>query len=189
MRIGIFGGSFDPIHIGHAMIASFLAQSGHVDEVWLMVSRRNPLKDDAEASESRRLQMAELTAGSLRGVKVSDFEMSLPSPSYTYDTLRALKNAFPDHEFKIIIGSDSFLNFNNWKNAGKIRDEFGVLVYPRPGFPLPSLSPEGFEFIEGMPVCGVSSTFVREKLRQGWNMNYFLPEAVADFISKNKLYQ
>lgn len=190
MTIGIYGGSFDPIHTGHAMVANFVSQCNAVDEVWLMVSRRNPMKkNETVASDEERLQMAALVAENCKNVRVSDFEMTLPSPSYTYDTLTALKIRYPEHSFRLIIGSDSFEIFHQWRNYDKIVSEFGVIVYPRPGFPLSFKQPDGFLFLNGAPEFSISSTLIREYIKDGWNVNYFVPLKVAEFIEKKKIYR
>lgn len=190
MTIGIYGGSFDPIHTGHAMVANFISQCNVVDEVWIMVSRRNPLKTHpAIANDMQRLEMARIVARDCKNVKVCNIEMSMPVPSFTYDTLRELKRRYPQHDFKIIIGSDSFLNFSRWKNAESIQKEFGLVVYPRPNYPLPATEPEGMTFINGAPEFSISSTLIREYVRDGWNINYFVPVGVSEYITTHKLYQ
>lgn len=189
MKIGILGGSFDPIHTGHAILANFASQSKLVNKVWLMVSRRNPLKSQTIADELDRLAMARIVAGNCENVEVSDFEMHLPEPSYTYDTLRALKEVYPDDEFKIIIGSDSLGNFPKWRNGDKIIKEFGVIVYPRPGYPLPDKELEGFEFLREVPVSDISSTLIRSKIKEGWDIEFLVPEGVKKYIIENQLYK
>ena len=190
MTIGIYGGSFDPIHTGHAMVANFVAQCNVVDEVWIMVSRRNPFKEhDTFASDRQRLEMAKLVAKACKNVKVTDIEMTLPVPSYTFDTLTELKKIYPFHEFKIIIGSDSFLKFPEWKKSSEILKEFGVIVYPRPGFPLPMEEPAGMTFLNGAPEFGISSSLIREYITSGWNINYFVPHCVSEYIQKHFLYK
>lgn len=190
MTIGIYGGSFDPIHTGHAIVANFVAQCNIVDEVWIMVSRRNPLKEhESFAPDKDRLKMAALIADKCKKVRVTDIEMSLPIPSYTYDTLLELKKHYPTDNFKIIIGSDSLENLHNWKNSDKIQREFGVIVYPRPGYPMCGQEPEGITFLNGAPEFGVSSSLIREYIKSGWNINYFVPLEVSEYIKKNKLYK
>ena len=138
MRIGVYCGSFDPIHTGHAMVANYLAQYGGLDEVWLMVSRHNPLKVGRDpASEPHRLAMVKFVAEGCSRVVASDFEFSLPVPSYTYVTLCRLRERFPQHKFVLIIGSDNWHNFNRWRDSESILREFGLIVYPRPGYDLP----------------------------------------------------
>lgn len=190
MTIGIYGGSFDPIHTGHAMVANFVAQCNVVDEVWIMVSRKNPLKEHpAVASDNDRLFMASLVAAGCRNVKVTDVEMSLPSPSFTYDTLKHLQSLHPAHKFKIIIGSDSLEGFDRWKNSEAIRKEFGLIVYPRPGFPLTGEEPENTTYLTGAPEFGISSSLIREYIASGWDINYFVPLNVSQYIESHKLYQ
>ena len=190
MKIGIFGGSFDPIHTGHAMLANFIAQCNVVDEVWLMVSRRNPHKNyPTVASDFHRLTMARIVASKASHVKVTDVEMFLPEPSYTIDSLYQLKKTHPEHDFCIIIGSDSLKNFNGWKDSEKLLKDFGVIVYPRPGYPLPEKEPDGMTFLSGAPEFSISSTLIREYILSGWDINYFVPCEVADYINLNNLYR
>ncbi len=190
MKIGIYSGSFDPIHTGHAMVANYCAQWGGVDEVWLMVSRVNPLKAGTHpAGGDHRLKMAKLVAEGCKGVKASGFELTLPEPSYTYYTLCRLKERYPEHEFRLIIGSDNWANIGRWRNAHKIIMEFGLLIYPRPGFDIPNDPPQGVEVMGSGPTAMVSSTFIREALKEGRNVNFFLPVVVADYIKEHGLYQ
>lgn len=190
MRIGIYGGSFDPIHSGHGIVANFVSQCNVVDEVWLMVSRKNPLKPHSTyAGDKERLAMAALVARKCRNVKVSDIEMSLPSPSYTYDTLTLLKKLHPEDEFILIIGSDSLENFESWKNHEGIIKEFGLIVYPRPGYVMPLEEPENVKFLQGAPEFGISSSLIREYIKSSWNINFFTPPEVAEYIKEHHLYQ
>lgn len=190
MTIGIYGGSFDPIHSGHAILANFVAQCNIVDEVWIMVSRRNPLKlHETFASDKDRLAMARQVAEECKNVKVSDLEMSMPVPSYTYNTLEELKRVNPRHDFKLIIGSDSLFNFSKWKNNELILKKFGLIVYPRPGYPLPEKEPMGMTFLNGAPEFGISSSLIREYISSGWNINYFVPVRVFEYIKTHNLYK
>lgn len=190
MKVGIYGGSFDPIHTGHAVVANFVSQCNAVDEVWLMVSRKNPLKQHpAVASDSDRLTMANIVASDAKNVKVTDIEMNMPVPSYTINSLIKLKSEYPEHEFKVIIGSDSLEDFRKWKNWEEIVKDFGVIVYPRPGYPLPELEPPGMTFLNGAPEFAISSSLIREYIASDWNINYFVPSAVFDYIRTHKLYQ
>ena len=190
MIIGIFGGSFDPIHTGHAIVANFVAQCNVVEEVWLMVSRRNPLKiNDTYASNQDRLAMAEIVAQGCKNVKVTDIELKLPVPSFTYNTLQHLKKTFPQHEFSLIIGSDSLTNLHKWRNIEEIRKEYEIIVYPRPGYALPKEEPDGMTFLSGAPEFGISSSLIREYIASDWDINFFVPQAVSQYIEKNKLYK
>lgn len=190
MRIGIYGGSFDPIHTGHAMLANYIAQSGLVDEVWLMVSRLNPLKKDMPpASDEHRLHMASLVAEECDGVKASGFEFGLPLPSYTYITLCRLREAFPEHTFCLIIGSDNWLEIDRWRFPDKIISEFGILIYPRPGYDVVGKLPDGVILLPDVPTVEMSSTFVRRMAGEGKNINYFVPLSVSAYISAHNLYK
>lgn len=190
MEIGIYSGSFDPIHTGHAMVASYCAQWGGIDEVWLMVSRQNPLKEGRPpAPGHHRLQMVELVADLCVNVKASGFELEMPpGPSYTYDTLCLLRERYPAHRFRLIIGSDNWVDFGRWRNAHKIISEFGLLVYPRPGFAIPRDLREGVRVIPGGPTAHVSSSFVRHALAEGRDINFFVPVPVARYIRTHGLY-
>lgn len=190
MRIGIYGGSFDPIHTGHAMLANFIAQAGVVDEVWLMVSPLNPLKTGTQpVSNNHRLKMAEMVAANCQGVRASGFEFHLPKPSYTYTTLCRLREAYPQNSFRLIIGSDNWQEISRWRDPDKIIREFGLIIYPRPGYPVKGPFPEGVEMLEGVPTIDMSSTMVREMVREGINVNYFVPLCVADYIKEHDLYK
>lgn len=190
MNIGIYSGSFDPIHTGHAMVASFCAQWGGLDEVWLMVSQQNPLKEGRRPADGHhRLEMARLVATLCRNVRASGFELELPpGPSYTYETLCRLRDQYPDHTFRLIIGSDNWVDFGRWRNAHKIISEFGILVYPRPGFAVPHDVKEGVTVLPDGPTAHISSSFVRKALAEGADINFFVPVPVAAYIRENNLY-
>ncbi len=189
MNIGIYSGSFDPIHTGHAMVANYCSQWGGVDEVWLMVSRQNPLKDGIEPEEGlHRLKMAKLVAEGCCGVRASGFELTLPLPSYTYVTLCRLREQYPEHTFRLIIGSDNWVNLGRWRDAHKIIKEFGIIIYPRPGFDVPNDPPAGVTVLGDGPTAHISSSFVRETLAEGGNINFFVPVVVANYIKEHKLY-
>lgn len=190
MRIGIFGGSFDPIHNGHAMVANYASQWLGLDEVWLMVSPLNPLKSGSRpAADFHRLAMARLVAEDCRGVKVSDFEFSRPVPSYTYSTLCALRTQYPENSFSLIIGSDNWLDFSRWRDHEKIIEEFGLYIYLRPDYPIEASLPENVRLMRNAPQAQISSTFVREAVKVGRNLNFFLPLKVFEYIMKNNLYR
>lgn len=190
MKIGIYGGSFDPVHTGHAMVANFVSQCNVVDEVWMMVSRKNPLKlNSTMASDAYRVAMVEIVASGGKNIRVTDIEMDMPVPSFTIESLKKLKSTYPEHDFKLIIGSDSLEKFGQWKNWEQILKDFGVIVYPRPGYPMPETEPAGMTFLNGAPEFSISSSLIREYISSGWNINYFVPSAVVEYINLHKLYQ
>ena len=187
--IGIFGGSFNPVHIGHMMLASYLTQWGYVDEVWLTLSPLNPLKDAAELlPDIKRLAMLSIAAKGADAIDICDIELSMPKPSYTIDTLRVLAERYPEYRFKLIIGSDNWQIFDRWRSAQQILDDFGVLVYLRPGYPVDKRHIDGMEVVDA-PMAHVSSTFIHQAIAKGRNMNYFLPAGVYKYILDNKLYR
>lgn len=188
-RVGVFGGSFNPVHWGHVRLAEWIVRHGWADEVWLMVSPRNPLKEQAGLlPEAERLDMARLAAGEVAGVRASDFEFSLPRPSYTWRTLEALRAAFPATAFSLIIGADNWLHFDRWARPDYIRAHHKLLVYPRPGYPLDaSALPDGVDLL-GAPVFDVSSTRVRKLLRENGDALRLVPAPVLHYIKERHLY-
>ncbi|MCM1111295.1 MAG: nicotinate (nicotinamide) nucleotide adenylyltransferase [Clostridium sp.] len=189
---GIMGGSFNPVHAGHMMVASWMAQFGGFDEVWLSLSPLNPLKEGEAAaslaSDGDRLEMLRIATDEIDRVGLTDIELSMPRPSYTAATLRALSARYPDRRFRLIIGSDNWLLFDRWRNPGLIVSQWGVTVYPRPGYPVDTASlPEGVELVEA-PTVSLSSTLVREKIALGADMTCFLPHGVFPYICRNHLY-
>lgn len=189
MKIGIFSGTFNPIHCGHAMLANYLAQYAGLDRLWLMPSPLNPLKSDSHPVEfAHRYEMCRIVARKCRNVDVSDFESGLPVPSYTYNTLRELKRTFPDDDFRLVIGSDNWNSFEQWRNPEEIIREFGLIVYMRPGAEILGNVPENVRVIYNAPMALISSTLIREILAEGGNLSYLLDADVIDYIRKNKLY-
>ncbi|MCM1520100.1 MAG: nicotinate (nicotinamide) nucleotide adenylyltransferase [Lachnoclostridium sp.] len=186
----LLGGSFNPVHTGHLMVASYIRQFTKVDEVWMLLSPLNPLKDDPSAllPDLTRLKMLELATEDVDGVEVSDIELSMPRPSYTINTLRFLSRRYPRRSFKLIIGSDNWKNFNKWRNYQEIIDNYGVIIYPRPGYELPPIYDDGVDVVNA-PTCDLSSTWIRSAIARGKNLNIFLPEKVNDYIRENGLYQ
>lgn len=189
MTIGILGGSFNPVHIGHMMLASYLCQFGGLDEVWLTLSPLNPLKvaSDELIPDLTRLKMLEIAVGDTKGLNVCDYELAMPKPSYTINTLRYLAKRYPRHSFKLIIGSDNWKIFDQWKDHDSIISDFGVIVYPRPGYPVGTIYEDGVDVVNA-PTANISSTFLRKAIAKGKDVKYFLPPGVNDYIKENKLY-
>lgn len=191
MNIGIFSGSFNPIHIGHLILANYIVEFTDIDEVWFLVSPRNPLKQQSELlDEGRRLEMVELALEEYPKMKASDFEFSLPRPSYTVHTLDRLKEAYPQHAFNLIIGSDNWFVFENWKNYEQIIENYAIKIYPRLGHRI-SIQPRQRKSVEALdaPVIEISSTFIRESIAEGKDIKAFLPEGIYEYINNNDLYK
>lgn len=190
-RIGLLGGSFNPVHIGHTMLASYMAQYTWLDEVWLVLSPLNPLKLNPKelASDAQRLEMLSIALKGAERISVCDIELSMPKPSYSIDTLKALSERHPEAKFEWILGSDNWLIIDRWKDADTIINNYGVIVYPRPGYPIDSSAlPHGVASIDA-PTINLSSSFIRQGLQKGLDMNFFLPPGVYNYISIHKLYQ
>ncbi len=186
--IGILGGSFNPIHMGHLMLAEYLTQWGYVDKIWLTLSPLNPLKDASGLlPDMKRLAMMSLATKGATGIETCDIELSMPRPSYTIDTLDLLSKRHKSKRFKLIIGSDNWRIFDQWRDHQRILDEYGVIVYPRPGYPVDSVYVDGMEVVDA-PTVNISSTFIRDAIIRGKDMTYFLPPSVFKYIRDNKLY-
>ncbi|MBO4673434.1 MAG: nicotinate-nucleotide adenylyltransferase [Bacteroidaceae bacterium] len=191
MRIGIYGGSFNPIHKGHTQLAASIVEQGLVDELWLMVSPLNPLKQASTsdiAEFEHRLKMAELATQGIEGVKVSDFERHLPLPSYTITTLGELQKAYPEHEFVLVIGADNWERFPRWYHADEIIERYQILIYWRPGCEIDESSlPASVKMVD-TPLYDVSSTQIRDSVKNGRMMRRWLDEKVARYIKRHQLY-
>jgi len=180
IRTGIFGGSFNPIHNGHISLARQLREKAGLDEVWLMVSPQNPLKAQADLLDDQiRIEMARLAVEGETGIIASDYEMHLPKPSYTWNTLEALKRDYPDREFVLMIGGDNWQLFDKWYRADDIRNQYQIIVYPRRGC-------EGG--IDGLDLIDISSTEIRDCIQAGKPINHLVPKAVAEYIKEHELY-
>jgi nicotinate-nucleotide adenylyltransferase len=191
MKIGIFGGSFDPIHIGHAIIAQHIISSGAVDRLWFMVSPVNPLKagKERQVADTDRLRMVEMVSRPMEGVETSAFEFTMPRPSYTIDTLNALQAKFPDDEFYLITGGDNWQIFNRWRNSDEILAKYHLLIYPRLGYEvvIPDELKERVALVDA-PIIEISSTEIRERLANGQSVRYLVPDEVLAFIEQKNLY-
>lgn len=166
MKIGLYFGSFNPIHTGHCIIASHIVNHTDLDQVWLVVSPQNPLKKSAALlNEYNRLYLVNLAIEGEGSLRASDIEFGLPRPSYTSDTLVYLREKYPQHGFSLIMGSDGFQNLHNWKNASFIIANYKIYVYVRPGFPVEENKKKSIELVDA-PLLLISSTHIREHIKQ-----------------------
>lgn len=191
-RIGIYSGSFNPVHNGHISLAKYLLDSDIVDEVWIVVSPLNPLKatSDELIADELRLQMAKIAFEGIRDTKVSDVEFRLPRPSYTIDTLNFLQKQYPDYQFFLLIGEDNMAIFDKWKNYDEVLRKYTILVYPRHADTNSSdnvLRHTNIHIIDA-PYIDISSTDIRRRIRQQQPLTDMLPKSVIDFIKSNGLY-
>ncbi len=189
MKVGLFFGSFNPIHIGHLIVANVMANSPECDQVWFVVSPQNPFKkSNTLLHEFDRFDMVEKAIADNPKLKVSDIEFSMPKPSYTIDTLARFTEKYLQHNFKLIIGEDNLAAFKKWKNADKILEYYGLLVYPRPkAEPHKYLNDNHVKFIEA-PLLDISATFIRSQITKGKSIKYMVPDVVEGYIQLKKLY-
>lgn len=189
MKIGLFFGSFNPIHIGHLIIANYMAHYTNLDKVWLMVSPHNPLKDkNALINMYDRLEMARLATENATRLEVSDAEFKLPQPSYTIDTLAYLRERYPEHTFSLIMGADNLRSLRKWKNYELLLRDYEIMVYPRPGYENPDLLDHPSVTLTQTPLMEISSTFIRKSIKEGKSVEFLVPAPVLDFIDSKNLY-
>ena len=195
MRIGIYGGSFNPIHIGHTSLAQSLVEQKIVDEVWLLVSPLNPLKQSVNPDildYDERLHIARLATKDMNGIRVSDFERTLPIPSYTVSTLAALAQAYPQHTFSLIIGADNWQDFKKWYKWEEILQSYPIIIYRRPGYDLNASVPINLKArsitIADTPLYDISSTEIRHAVRAGKIPAEWLGEQVSKYIEEKGLF-
>jgi nicotinate-nucleotide adenylyltransferase len=189
MKIGLFFGSFNPIHVGHLIVANVMATSTDLEQVWLIVSPQNPFKKSKSLlHEFDRFDMVQKSITDNHRLKASDVEFSMPKPSYTIDTLVRLQEKYPQHEFKLIIGEDNLAQFGNWKNYDKILEYYGLYVYPRPNAQASEFKNHPAVRMVDAPLLDISATFIRERLKAGKSIRYMVSEEVEEYIVRKKFY-
>ena len=189
MKTGLFFGSFNPIHIGHLIIANYMATFSGLKEVWLVVSPHNPLKQKSGlANMYDRLEMAILATADAPQIKVSDIEFKLPQPSYTIDTLTHLKERYPEKEFVLIMGADNLMSLKKWKNYEILLKDYHIYVYPRPDAEVSEWQNHPSITFTDTPEMEISSTFIRKAIKEKKNVQFFTPDKVLEFIDKKNMY-
>jgi nicotinate-nucleotide adenylyltransferase len=191
MRVGLYFGSFNPIHHGHLIIANYLLENTDLDQLWFVVSPQNPLKSSGSLlNEYHRLFLVQAAIEGENKLKASDIEFKLPKPSYTVDTLAYLQEKYPTHEFSIIMGSDSFQNLPKWKNYHWLLQHFPVYVYKRPAHEvLPSFPDARKVVVLDAPLLPISATHIRKNIKEGKSIRYLVPDAVREEIERNSYYR
>jgi nicotinate-nucleotide adenylyltransferase len=190
MKTGLFFGSFNPVHIGHLIIANYMANYTSLDEVWLVVSPHNPLKNRKGLSNMYdRLEMARLATENSVNLKVSNIEFGLPQPSYTIDTLTHLHEKYPERKFAIIMGADNLSSFKKWKNYEVILNNYEIYVYPRPGVEVEEWKDHPSIMMTETPQMDISSTFIRKAIQQKKNIQYLVPDQVIAFMDGKNMYR
>jgi nicotinate-nucleotide adenylyltransferase len=189
MKIGLFFGSFNPIHMGHLIIANLMAETTDLKKVWFIVSPQNPFKHSKGLlHEFDRYDLVQAAISDNYKLEVSDVEFHLPKPSYTIHTLVHLREKHPDKDFKIIIGGDNLINFAKWKNYEQILKDYGLYVYPRPNTQLSELlSHPNVRSIKA-PMLDISATFIRDCIRNNQSVRYLVPDIVEERIKAKGFY-
>ena len=191
MNIGLFGGSFNPIHNGHVRLAKSLLQEAALDEVWFLVSPQNPFKQDQQLlDDDKRLQLVRLALKDEPQLMASDFEFHLPKPSYTWNTLQALEQEYPERKFTLLIGGDNWEAFDKWYRYEDILKRYPIIVYPREGSKVPDVKFQVSDIqIVKTPLINISSTQIRQRLQEGKSVRGLVNTEVAMVIEQEHLYR
>ncbi len=189
MNIGLYFGSFNPVHCGHLIIANHILNETAIEKIWFIVSPQNPFKTSSTLlNEYSRLYLLKLATEDDPRIKVSDIEFGLPKPSYTSITLAHLQEKYPEHQFSIIMGGDSFQNLHKWNNSEYIIKNYPVYVYPRPGFEINNHISAKLTIVEA-PLLQISATQIRQWIKDGKSVRYLIPEKVREEIEKGSYYK
>lgn len=191
MKVGLYFGSYNPLHIGHLIIADAMLQHCPLDEIWLVVSPQNPFKERDGLLEDRlRLSLVEKAVEGNPRIRVCDIELTLPLPSYTYNTLQKLSEKYPQHEFCLIMGSDNVDRLDRWRNATEILEHYDIYVYPRPNhLDAPLLQHSHVHLIPNLPHMEISSTYIRQQISEGRSVRYLVPDAARKEIEDKGYYR
>jgi len=190
MKIGLFFGSFNPIHTGHMVLANYMLEFTDLEKIWFIVSPHNPLKQKSSLLHERyRLEMVTLAIGDNNKMKASDIEFKLPQPSYTINTLAHLQEKYPGNDFALIMGADNLENFHKWKNYEEILKQVELYVYPRPGASGGSLSSHKKVKLVNAPLMEISSTEIRNAIKEKKDVRYFVPQATWEYIKEMHFYE
>lgn len=188
MNIGLYFGSFNPVHNGHLIIAQHLLNETALDKIWFVVSPQNPFKQQKTLlNEYDRLHLITIAIEGTPALKATDIEFKLPRPSYTIDTMTYLGEKYPQHTFSIIIGSDSFQNIDSWKNGELLKARYTIYVYGRPGYPVQEQA-ENIICINA-PLLQISATHIRELIQKNKSVRFLVPDVVKEEIERNNYYK
>lgn len=187
--VGLFFGSFNPIHIGHMAIANYMLEFTNLSKIWFVVSPHNPLKEKKSLlADHHRFELVHLALENEYDMRAVDIEFKMPQPSYTIDTLERLNEKYPDFQFVVIIGGDNIESLHKWKNYESILEHFKIYVYNRPGFNVDLISHPSIQYFDA-PLMEISSSFIRQSIKEGKNLRHYLPAKVWNYIEEMHFYQ
>jgi nicotinate-nucleotide adenylyltransferase len=189
MKVGLFFGSFNPVHIGHMIIANHMVNNTELDMLWMVVSPHNPHKQKKSlAKDYDRLHLLNLAIDDHLIIKASDVEFKLAKPSYTIDTMTYLEEKYPQHEFSLIMGGDNLASFHKWKNFELLLKKYPIYVYKRPSYDLPDYADHENIHIEEAPLLDISASFIRKQIKLKKSIKYLVPDKVYDYLQANPIY-
>jgi len=190
IKTGLFFGSFNPIHIGHMAIANYMLEFGGIDQLWFIVSPQNPLKEKKTLlADYHRLELVRRAIGDDDRFEVSDIEFKMPRPSYTIDTLAYLGEKYPGRTFFLVMGADGLPTFHKWKNPDLLAEKYHRLVYPRPGIDHSELKKHANITLVDAPLMAISSSFIRESIKAGKDLKYFMPPETYKYLREMHFYE
>jgi nicotinate-nucleotide adenylyltransferase len=190
VKVGLYFGSFNPVHIGHLAIANYIREFNDLNQIWFVVSPQNPFKDKKSLlADFHRLQMINIAIGDSPYYKASNIEFNLPKPTRTIDTLAYLFDKYPTHHFTLIMGSDNLVSFDKWKNYEEILKNYKIYVYPRPGVPETKFDNHPSITKINAPLIEISSSFIRESIKNRKELEFFLPAKVWEYIREMHFYE
>jgi len=189
MTIGLYFGSFNPVHVGHLIIANHIVNTTELDQVWFVISPQNPFKASASLlNEYQRLHLVNIAIDGETKLRASNVEFKLPKPSYTIDTLTYLSEKHPEHSFSIIMGSDGFQNLDKWKNYETLIKNYAIYIYKRPGFEITETFGANIKILDA-PLLDISSTRIRSLIKEKKSIRFLVPDVVKDEIDGNGYYR
>lgn len=190
MHVGLFFGSFNPIHVGHMIIANYMVEFTNMEQIWFVISPHNPLKEKASLiNQNQRLYMVNAAVEDFNKFRSSSIEFHLPQPSYTINTLAHLKEKYPEHSFSLIMGQDNLETFDKWKNYEEIISRYKIYVYPRPEAKASQFDTNPNVVITAAPLMDISSTFIRKAIKEKKNMQFFIPGKAWEYVDGLNLYK
>lgn len=190
MHIGLFFGSFNPVHVGHMVLANYMSSFTELEQVWFIVSPHNPFKEKSSLlNQNQRLHMVNLAIGDSNKLKSNNIEFGLPQPSYTIHTLAHLKERYPEHTFSLIMGEDNLVSFTKWKNYEEILKHHKLYIYPRPNSNSGDLKSHANVIMTEAPLMDISSTMIRQSIKTKKDVSFFVPTAVWNYLDEMHFYK